>query len=344
MTTFIAAAAALSVVVLGLLLRPVLFKRDVAMPPPSLASIALAVPVTAALVYGLIGNTDALLDHPGQPAMDPQVEQIVAALAAKLEKDPDDKKGWVMLARSYKAMGRPADAERAYEKAGDFIDNDAQELANYADVVANNADGNFNGKPTQLLQKALRADPNNQMALWLSGSAAYQGGDAKTGIASWQKLLASLPADSEGARELRNVIAQAGGTAPAAPPQAAAAGASTNTTARTAATVTGTVELDPKLKAGPSDIVMVIARVPGQRMPVAVMRVQAASFPIAFTLDDSLAVAPQARISMANEVEVEARVSKSGDARPRAGDFSSDVQTVKVGAKGVNLRVANVRG
>ena len=340
MTAFIAAAAALSVLVLGLLLRPLLFKRQAATPRMTLAGVVLVVPVAAAALYGVLGNANALNPNAAAQAADPQIEKMVAALAAKLEKNPGDKKGWVMLARSYKVMGHPIDAEKAYDKAGDLIDGDAQELANYADVVATNANGHFNDKATGLIEKALKADPNNAMALWLAGTAVYEGGDKARAVQIWQKLLAMLPPDSDDARDLRGAIVQAGGTVPAAAPASPVAAANANPNA----SVSGMVELDPKLKAAPGDVVMVIARLPGQRMPLAVMRVPATSFPLAFTLDDSLAMSPQARISSATEVEVEARVSKSGQAIPQAGDMLSPVQTVKVGAKGVNLKVANVRG
>jgi cytochrome c-type biogenesis protein CcmH len=333
MTAFIAAAAALSVLVLGLLLRPLIFKRQAAMPRMTLAGVALAVPVAAAALYGVLGNANALNPN-AAPSADPQIAKMVAVLADKLEKNPGDKKGWVMLARSYKVMGRPIDAEKAYEKAGDFIDGDAQELANYADVVATNANGHFNDKATNLIEKALKADPNNAMALWLAGTAVYESGDKTRAVQIWQKLLAMLPPDSDDARDLRGAIEQAGGTVPA---QQTAVAANPN------ASVTGTVELDPKLKAAPGDVVMVIARLPGQRMPLAVMRVPATSFPLPFTLDDSLAMSPQARISSATEVEVEARVSKSGQATVQQGDMLSPVQTVKVGAKGVSLRVDKLR-
>ena len=88
---------------------------------------------------------------------------------------------------------------------------------------------------------------------------------------------------------------------------------------------------------------LVIARVPGTRMPVAVLRTSASALPLQFTLDDSLSMSPQARISTATEVEVEARISKSGMAQAEAGDLISAVQTVKVGAQGIKLQVNKVR-
>jgi cytochrome c-type biogenesis protein CcmH len=105
------------------------------------------------------------------------------------------------------------------------------------------------------------------------------------------------------------------------------------------------VELDAalKAKASPNDTVMVIARGPGSRMPVAVVRANASELPLKFTLDDSLAMSPQARISMSSQVEVEARISKSGMAQPESGDLISAVQIVKLGASGVKLQINKVR-
>jgi len=126
---------------------------------------------------------------------------------------------------------------------------------------------------------------------------------------------------------------RAAGSAPR--PEAAPAGA----------TVSGTVAIDASLKGrvGAGDTLMVIARVPGSRMPVAVVRVSAGLLPYQYTLDDSVAMSPQARISSTPEVEVEARISKSGQAKAEAGDLVSAVQTVKVGARGVAINVAEVR-
>jgi cytochrome c-type biogenesis protein CcmH len=89
--------------------------------------------------------------------------------------------------------------------------------------------------------------------------------------------------------------------------------------------------------------VMVIARLPGSRMPVAVLRVRGAQLPLKFTLDDSLAMNPASLISSAREVEIEARISRSGLAMPEAGDLISSVQTIPVGTRGVTLNVAQVR-
>jgi cytochrome c-type biogenesis protein CcmH len=245
-----------------------------------------------------------------------------------------------MLAQAYKAMGRMAEAEKAFERAGSFIDNDAQMLASYAGVAAINNRGTLAGKPVMLIQKALKAGPDNATALWLAGAADLEAGEYTQALRSWDRLAARLPSGSDDARKLQRAIqdvrAKAALAAKAPVVAEAAAGG---------LDVSGTVELDPSLKdkAGPEDTVMVIARLPGTRMPVAAVRLRAAELPVKFVLNDSQSMNPQSPISAATEVEVEARISKTGLAKAEPGDLISAVQTVKVGAGGVLLQVTQVR-
>jgi cytochrome c-type biogenesis protein CcmH len=328
-------------------------------PKRTLIGVALVVPLVAAGVYLLVGNPDAVgVDVTSQAKAQQDVEKMVQTLADKLAADPGNLKGWAMLARSYKVMGRSADAEKAFERAGSFIDNDAQMLADYVDVAVSNANGSFAGKPEKLLEKALKADPDNAMALWLAGTAAMNNKDYERAIALWERLSGFLQPGSEDAENLRGSItearalagrslAKAGG--PIVPVGGSSArndvAGSGKATAAANASVSGVVELAPalKAKAAPTDTVMVIARAPGMRMPLAVLRVRASELPLKFTLDDSLSMSPQARLSSATEVNVEARISKSGQAMPEPGDLISAVRTVKVGARDVNLQVAQVR-
>jgi cytochrome c-type biogenesis protein CcmH len=208
-------------------------------------------------------------------------------------------------------------------------------------------------KPTQLIEKALRVDPENAMALWLAGTAAFRGNQFDAAIRIWERLTQQVEPDSEDARMLQESISAAyaaqGKTAPKVatkvPPKVSATGGEAVAKPGSGASVSGLVDLDAalKAKAAPGDTVMVIARVPGTRMPVAVLRARASELPLKFTLDDSLSMSPQARISAASEVEVEARISKSGMAQSEPGDLISAVQTVKVGVNGIKVQVNKVR-
>jgi cytochrome c-type biogenesis protein CcmH len=329
-------------------------------PKRTLAALALLVPLAAVAVYFITGNPGSMsaTSVARAPVTDQEVERMVQGLADRLAKEPGNLKGWAMLAKSYKVMGRPADAQVAFEKAGAFIDDDAQMLADYADVIATNANGNLSGKPAALLDKALKVDPNNGMALWLAGTAAMNEKNYDRTLELWDRLAKMLQPGSEDAQTLQGAITEVRALAGKGPaPNAAIASAAANSNASAGAgtapaakanpgaSVSGTVELAPTLKAqaAPTDTVMVIARVPGTRMPVAVLRVHASDLPLKFTLDDSLSMSPQALLSAAKEVDIEARVSKSGLAKPEPGDLISPVQTVKVGSKDVALKVAQVR-
>jgi len=288
-------------------------------------------------LYLTLGDARQVAEINAAPPMTQEgVEKMVSEFAAKLEKDPTNLKGWAMLARSYKILGRNDDAIKAYERAGNYIDTDPQLLADYADALAVKANGNFAGKPSQLIQQALKLDPNHLMALWLSGTASYTAGNYRAAVQTWEKLAQQLPPGTEEARSIEISIADArtkGGLAPKAP------------TAVTEKGISGKVAISAELKASvqPGDVVMVIARKPGERMPVAVLRTPAAEFPMNFVLNDALAMNPNAPLSKQSEVTLEVRISKTGMAKQEAGDLISAVQTVQVGASNVQLIVNQVR-
>jgi len=277
-----------------------------------------------------------------QPVTQEGVEKMVAEFAIKMEKDPTNLKGWAMLARSYRILGRNEDAAKAYARAGNFIDSDPQLLADYADVLAANANGSFAGKPLQLINQALKLDPDNLMALWLSGTASFNANNYKAAVQTWEKLAKQIPADTDEARAIQGSIAEArakGGLATTSP-------APTPTPAVSSGKeISGKIELssDMKSKIKPGDIVMVVARKPGERMPVAVLKVPATDFPMRFTLSDALAMKPAAPLSQLSEASIEVRISKTGMAKPEAGDLISTAQTIQVGAKDVRLLVDQVR-
>jgi cytochrome c-type biogenesis protein CcmH len=237
-----------------------------------------------------------------------------------------------MLARSYKVMRRPEEAIRAFEKARSLVEQDPQLLADYADLLASNAGGNLDGRPEELVNMALKLDPNHMQSLWLAGTAAFNRNDFGKAAEIWERALAQLPPGSEDAKMLAGVIAEArdkGGIK-----KAPAAGAA----------VSGRVELAANLKtqAAPSDTVFILARGEGAPMPLAVLRVRVADLPMNFRLDDSNAVMPTKTISSAKSVRVEARVAKGGDAQSKPGDLSGTSGLVKPGAKNLRIKIDTV--
>ena len=77
-------------------------------------------------------------------------------------------------------------------------------------------------------------------------------------------------------------------------------------------------------------------------MPLAVLRGTAAELPKSFALTDAMAMAPGMTISRAKNVVVEARISKSGNATPQAGDLRGTSTAVAPGANGVRIVIDQV--
>ena len=107
------------------------------------AIIAGAIPIAALLLYVALGNHDAFSPVAARAAkggaeheVTPQeIEAMAAKLAARLQNEPDNVDGWVMLARTYYALNRHADAARAFDRAVALIPDNADLLADYADAL-----------------------------------------------------------------------------------------------------------------------------------------------------------------------------------------------------------------
>lgn len=164
------------------------------------AVLALVLPLGAAGMYYWLGNPAALNPAAAQAAANEQVVQMVESLAAKLKDNPDNPQGWAMLARSYKVMGRLDEAEQAYGKASAAISNHPDLLVDYAELLALRAGNRMDGRPAELIQQALKVDPEHPSALMMSGVAAYQLADFDGAAREWEKLLALLEPGSEDAK------------------------------------------------------------------------------------------------------------------------------------------------
>ena len=110
--------------------------------------------------------------------------------------------------------------------------------------------------------------------------------------------------------------------------------------AKPGAAVAGTVKLSPALTAqvAPTDVVFIFARAAqGPRMPLAILRKQVKDLPAAFSLDDSMAMTPEMKLSGFPSIVVGARISKSGNAVPQSGDFEGLSAPTSAGASGVSV-------
>ncbi|MHA4869372.1 c-type cytochrome biogenesis protein CcmI [Duganella sp. PWIR1] len=317
------------------------------------AVVSVALVAGAAGLYGFLGTPGALVTPDAAPAvaaqgLDPhtstEAEAMVAKLAERMAREPQDPNGWALLARSYSAMGRFVAASGAYARLVALIPDDAQILADYADVLAMTQNQKLDGEPERLLARALAADPKNVKALILSGDAAFSRQDNATAALRWQAALANATPGSEFAQMARDNLAHLGAPSegPASATAAPIAAMPPSHPAAANAAVSGSLELDPALRAQVSDTdtVFIVAKAAdGPRFPLAVLRKQVRDLPMQFTLDDSMGMMPDVKLSQFDKLIITARISKSGNAIAAPGDLESTPQPAKPGDTSIQLRI-----
>lgn len=322
--------------------------------------LATALPLSAAALYAALG-TPAALAPPTEPASaaatstmagPTEVKQMLADLQARAEQNPGNSRDWALLARAYRLLGRLPESARAFERIGPELQASPALLVEYADVLAALAQGNLEGQPLRLVQQALALDPNHVPALSLLATAASRRQDMALAIGTWERALALAPPGSDDATWLTQVLAEArsgglAGSPASATPMAAAAPPAPVTAVKAleATAITGRISLAPALAAQvqPGDTLFVYARPLDGGMPLAVLRTEASALPLDFTLDDSRAMSPAARLSGATRVRVDARISRSGNAMPAPGDLIAETQEVATGARRLSLQIDRVR-
>jgi cytochrome c-type biogenesis protein CcmH len=339
--------------------------------PARVGAIGLALLLTLGSVgvYLVIGDPQSLLPAAAPNAKAPadarhsvtpeQIQKMVESLAERLKTEPDNAEGWMMLGRSYTALGRHRDAVEAFRRANTLAPGNPSLLADFADVLGMTQGRRLAGEPARLIQQALDADPRHGKALALAGSVAFEARDYTAARAYWERLIAVIPAGSDNARSVQGSIAEARqlesrqvlpvattGTALTSTSAPTELPAPSSATAGATGAVAGQVLLKAELasRIAPGDTLFIFARAAqGPRMPLAIVKRAVAAWPSAFVLDDSMAMAPNLKLSGFDKVVVSARISKSGNATPQPGDLIGQSAPVAPGALGLRFEIDQVQ-
>jgi cytochrome c-type biogenesis protein CcmH len=309
--------------------------------------LLLLLPVAALLLYLKLGSVVSITQpqlltsasgaqQAGERVQASDIEPLLQSLQKKLQMTPADGANWVLLGRSYVEIKRYPEAVKAFANAVKLLPNDAQLLADYADALAVVNNYQLTGLPEQLIQQALKIDPQQTKALMLAATAAFNRQDFNSAIGYWQRIEQSLPPDSALLPEVKAAITELRALFNKKTPAASADKVSST------AGISGTVRISPALaaKLEPSATLFVFARATqGPAMPLAIVRKLASDLPYRFQLDDSSALSPQNKLSQAAEVVLVARISKSGDAKPQAGDLQGMSAAVKVSGNTVDIEI-----
>ena len=285
-------------------------------------------------------NATRRSDVTGTPSVDPEkVEAMVKSLSERLKNNPADAGGWAMLARTYSVVGRASEAADAYAHAVQLSAGDAALLVDYADAWAVKNNRSMEGEPMQLVQRALKLDPNNVKGLAIAGKYSFDHKDYVTAIKHWDKVVANGGTENFFAKQIQADLdmARAMSGIPSSGKVSAAV--------KSSAEIGATISLVPALlgQTTPQDSVFVTVRsLVGTRLPVAILRKQVKDLPFSVVINDSMAMSPDSKISGVEKVVLSARISKNGSATPQSGDLVGQTGPVDVGASGVTLKIGEV--
>jgi len=289
-------------------------------------ALLLLLPAATLLVYQGVGSPRSLQPQVAAADIPPDADMttLVAELQARMEAEPDDVAGWMLLGRSYRSLQQFDASLAAFKRANELAPNDPGIMVEVAEAMIFAAGpGNMNPEVPFILEAALRLEPQLQKALWLSGMVAMQGGDDLEAIRQWEGLIPLLEPGSAVVGSVQQQINAARsrlGLPTEQQPTAGWAGIEL---------VVQAPENLPNLN--PESALFIIARDPSApNPPLGAVRLSPA-FPARVRVTDANSMMPQRPISGADQVQLEARLSISGNPQAGEGDLQSEAIIVSSG-------------
>jgi cytochrome c-type biogenesis protein CcmH len=288
--------------------------------------VLLLMPVLVYWQYQVVGSPRALQPPalPEASSGEASIEELVVSLREKLTETPADLEGWVLLGRSYKTLKDYPAAVQALETANRLVPNEPVVLVELVEAQLF-----ASGKPEitpemiAVLESAVAAQPSLQKGWWMLGLAATQQGDDVLAIQHWRKLMQTLEPGSSLANTIMGQITEAEARISAGSGEAPTVQAAWESPLIT-------MELGPQASAAlqklpATAVLFVIARAAGESAgpPLAVRRVAQPAFPVQLNLNDTDSMLPQRPVSGVAGLQLQVRLSLSGDPLPKPGDWQS---------------------
>jgi cytochrome c-type biogenesis protein CcmH len=333
--------------------------------------VFLMLPLVGILMYQIIGTPEAINLPPkmaAQPstqqqsahsAQQGQMEELVATLQQRMNENPDDPEGWLILGRSLKTMQRYAEAETALTNANRLVPGNPMIMVELAETkLFTSGQAEVGAEARQLIEAALAIDPNQQKGLWIMGMASAQEGDDEQAIVYWTKLLEQIEPASGPYQTVSQQIemAQTRMGQPAGVKLAVAESAVQQTPAAAQAvtkpassapaagfSIPVTVNIaDDMAAAMPANAALFIFIHPAGAvgMPLAVKRLAPQGFPMSLNFTDADLLRPGGSLQDFEQLDISARISMAGIANSASGDIQANrvsVTTNNVSAIALNL-------
>ncbi len=273
------------------------------------------------------GNLDVLLNN----------------LESRLKTNPEDISGWVLLARSYFNQQDFTRAAYAFEKALELSPGHPDLLADLADSLATSADGNLNGRPMELINLALKNDPNHQKSLALAATAAMNNEQPSIARKYWESLLNTLPPESQDSQMVKNLLTKLDSKDNSEVIESITKSSEISGFIKVSEDSRSKIMLN---KINETSAIFIIAKgITDAKMPIAVLKIPYGSIkqflsekaPIPFTISDRNNMRPNIKLSATKNLVIQARFSFKGIAMKDELDISSSMLQVSPNDKTISL-------
>jgi len=326
MVTFLLLAGVLIIAGVAVIAIPLLKRLPTQVAPAQWTALVAAgvLVIGSAVLYAALTNWS----WRAEPAAD-SPQNMVARLARKLERDPNDINGWVMLGRSYVVLEQFPLALRAFERADRLAGGKSSEaLVGEAEALTMTDENELDGRAGRIIEQALALDPNSGKALFFGAAAAMRRGQLPLAKERFQKILSMNPPEQIRPileQQIASIDQRLGGGGGAAP--SAAVGPATASASSGAAAVRVHIELSPQLSKSAPDAapLFVFVRDPGQPGPPLAAKRLTSRFPQTVELTPADSMVPGRAFSTGQKVQVVARIARSGNPMAGSGDPFGEV-------------------
>jgi cytochrome c-type biogenesis protein CcmH len=239
----------------------------------------------------------------------PTLEESEQKLRQFLQDNPNDDESWRVLGLTLFEQGKIAESISAYEKAYEIDSENINTLIELASAIATFQENDFRGRPAQLIDKALKINPNSPDALYVAGLIAVNGGQFELAKSTWEMALNALPANHQDRQILIDILKELDSIV----------------SGKEIPSTSISVEIDfskEVLETRGKDFLMVYVKsVNGPPMPVAIQKIKLKDYKGRLVLTKDNEVMPSMPLSSLNEGLVVVRLSKSGNAIRQKDDY-----------------------
>jgi len=158
------------------------------------------VPILALLFYLQTGApglpSQPIATRREAPPVNAEMAKMIGAVEKRLRENPEDGRGWDVIAPVYLRLARYGDAVHAYRRANVLLGDSAKRLAGLAEASMLAESGRVTDEAREALKKLLQVDPDHVQARFWLAFGLEQDGRLMEAMADYRKLLADAPADA----------------------------------------------------------------------------------------------------------------------------------------------------